>query len=143
MCCTIPAKWFSLCVYHLMFQTIYRQCVSSHQAPTSGPQISNQSTGNATVAPTIRWGCALCDLSASGFKWYEECSNNNCNNRVSECLLSDCSVLLYIVYKLLFIIYKLLFIIYKDDRELYFIYKKKTKICLKLRHFSWTYLWLL
>ncbi|GAA6071439.1 G-protein coupled receptor-associated protein LMBRD2B, partial [Tachysurus ichikawai] len=33
--------------------TIYRQCVSSHQAPTPGPQISNQTTGNATVAPTI------------------------------------------------------------------------------------------
>ncbi|XP_060792076.1 G-protein coupled receptor-associated protein LMBRD2B isoform X4 [Neoarius graeffei] len=33
--------------------TIYRQCVSSHRGPAPGPQTSNQTTRNATVAPTI------------------------------------------------------------------------------------------
>ncbi|TSQ12725.1 LMBR1 domain-containing protein 2-B [Bagarius yarrelli] len=33
--------------------TIYRQCVSSHQTPTPGPQSPNQTAGNATVAPTV------------------------------------------------------------------------------------------
>ncbi|KAK3555281.1 hypothetical protein QTP86_014887 [Hemibagrus guttatus] len=33
--------------------TVYRQCVSSQQSPTPGPQISNQTTRNATMAPTI------------------------------------------------------------------------------------------